>query len=187
MQAGFSNRTRALQWRHVNVTSSQIAHTSTRFDSIFRLTAKKYQSALLALCDGNPPIFVGFPSQRANSDESIFIIMSSCYRNFIFHTNYDNDNFDFVRSSVTFSCLWSWRSNQNCVFCHYFGPIAVNPSCELVWYTYILYGWSPKGWLSRANTAAKKEYESLVNLAGQPRCAQREQIWWTNDHGSKLL
>ena len=42
------------------------------FNRLFRLTSKKHQgSALLTLCDGNPPVTGGFPSQRTNNSESV--------------------------------------------------------------------------------------------------------------------
>ena len=49
------------------------------FKSLFRLTSKKHQrSALLALCEGNPPDNGGFPSQRA-SNVCFHFLMSSWY------------------------------------------------------------------------------------------------------------
>ena len=42
------------------------------FYNLFRLTSKKTSKAvLLALCEGNPPVTGGFPSQRASKMESI--------------------------------------------------------------------------------------------------------------------
>ena len=42
------------------------------FSSLFRPTSKQHQSsALLPLCEGNPPVTGGFPSQRASNEESV--------------------------------------------------------------------------------------------------------------------
>ena len=42
--------------------------------SLFMLTSNRHQrSALLAICDGNPPVTGGFPSQRASNVESMSI------------------------------------------------------------------------------------------------------------------
>ena len=47
------------------------------FKTMFRQTSKQHQSpALLALCEGNPPVTGGFPSQRASNAESISISWS---------------------------------------------------------------------------------------------------------------
>ena len=44
------------------------------FSGLLRLTRKKnFKDALLALCEGNPPVTGGFPSERASNAESIFI------------------------------------------------------------------------------------------------------------------
>ena len=41
-------------------------------NSLFELTSKKHQShTLLALCEGNPPVTGGFPSQRGSNARSI--------------------------------------------------------------------------------------------------------------------
>ena len=41
-------------------------------DSLFMLeTKEKKSSSLLALCDGNPPVTGGFPSQRASNAKSV--------------------------------------------------------------------------------------------------------------------
>ena len=40
----------------------------------YGLTSKKHEmSALLALCEGNPPVTIGFPSRRASNAESVSI------------------------------------------------------------------------------------------------------------------
>ena len=45
------------------------------FSVMFWVTSKKHQrSALLALCEGNPPVTGGFPSQRASNAESVSIL-----------------------------------------------------------------------------------------------------------------
>ena len=44
------------------------------FNTLFRLTTKKYlSSALLSLCEGNSPVTGRFPSQRASCAEGVFM------------------------------------------------------------------------------------------------------------------
>ena len=43
------------------------------FNSLLKPTKKYQRSLLLALCEGNPPVTGGFPSQRASNMESIFM------------------------------------------------------------------------------------------------------------------
>ena len=44
------------------------------FNSLFRLTTKEHQmSALLSICEGNPPVTGGFPAQRDNNAKNVCI------------------------------------------------------------------------------------------------------------------
>ena len=44
------------------------------FNRLFRLTTNEHQmSVLLGLCEGNPPVTSGFPSQRASKAENVSI------------------------------------------------------------------------------------------------------------------
>ena len=63
---------------HITMTSYECNCVSNHqqlnglFSSLFRLTSNKTSKpALLALCEGNPPVTGGFPSQRASGIDSI--------------------------------------------------------------------------------------------------------------------
>ena len=64
-----------LQWCQTRFMMSKITSNLTcLFNSMFRGTLKKTSKpALLTLCEGNPSVTGGFPSQRANYAESISI------------------------------------------------------------------------------------------------------------------
>ena len=58
---------KSLQWRH-NEWHGIINHRyrDCLHNRLFRLISKKTSNpALLAICEGNPPVIIGFPSQRA--------------------------------------------------------------------------------------------------------------------------
>ena len=59
-----------LQWRH----NGQRRLKSHALGGLFKLTSKKISKpALLALCEGNPPVTGEFPSQRARNAENVSI------------------------------------------------------------------------------------------------------------------
>ena len=62
---------KSLQWYH-SVKASQLSSNST----VWSVNKSKHQSsALLCLCEGNPPVTGGFLIQRANNAESISILL----------------------------------------------------------------------------------------------------------------
>ena len=64
----------ALWWRHMGVWVPKVTSYLTVFNSLFKRTTKTIWSfALVALCEGNPPVPVGFPSQRATNAKCVFI------------------------------------------------------------------------------------------------------------------
>ena len=65
-----------LQWRHMSVVQSQITIHSSVFSRAYSgwwQQQKNQSTALLALCEGNPPVTDGFLSQRASNGESISV------------------------------------------------------------------------------------------------------------------
>ena len=64
----------ALQWCHMSNNVSDHQPLECLFNRLFGITSKKHhRSALLALCEGNPPVTYRFPSQRVNNAENISI------------------------------------------------------------------------------------------------------------------
>ena len=66
---------KALQWRH-NKHPGVSDHRwhDCLFNRLFRLTSKKTSKpALLALCEGNPLVIIGYPSQSASNWETLSI------------------------------------------------------------------------------------------------------------------
>ena len=64
-----------LQWRHYERHGfSDCRHLDCLLKRLFRRTSKKISKLrVTGLCEGNPPVTGGFPSQRANNAEDIFI------------------------------------------------------------------------------------------------------------------
>ena len=61
-----------LQWNHNGVSNHQ--NLDCLFSRLFRRTSKKTSKLRgTGLCEGNPPVTGGFPSQRANDAEFFFM------------------------------------------------------------------------------------------------------------------
>ena len=72
-----------LQWRH-NERDGVSNHQ--RLDCLLSYLFRKHQSsALLALCEGNPPVTGGFPTQRASNAENVSIWWRHHELGFIFY------------------------------------------------------------------------------------------------------
>ena len=63
------------EWLHMSIMASQITGNSTVFSTACTAWQQKLHqgSTSLALCEGNPPVKGGFPSQRASGVVSVFI------------------------------------------------------------------------------------------------------------------
>ena len=60
---------------HVIVTAFQTTGSSTAYSIASDWQQRRHQSsAILALCEGNPPVTGGFPSQWASNEESVPIL-----------------------------------------------------------------------------------------------------------------
>ena len=61
----------AFQWRHVSLVMPQIAdNTRCSFNSLLRITAKRFEAPHYCFCEKSPPITGGFPSRRLIIQES---------------------------------------------------------------------------------------------------------------------
>ena len=68
--------TTVLLWSHMSIMASQITSHSVIYSTpcLGKHQTKHERSASLTLCEGNPPVIGGFPSQRASNTESIFML-----------------------------------------------------------------------------------------------------------------
>ena len=66
---------------YINITASQINHNTTIYSTtcLGKQQRKHQSSKLLSLCEGNPPMTGGFPSQSASNAESVSL--SLCHHN----------------------------------------------------------------------------------------------------------
>ena len=94
------------------------------FNSLFRVTSKKTSKPLLlVLCEGNPPVTGGFPSQRASNMESVSMLWHhhdkhlkcDCWQpRHILSCSIDSDVCHFlvlsiltIHSTIIYLCPWS--------------------------------------------------------------------------------
>ena len=75
-QTGPHYRLETLLWRYMSAMASQISANSTVCLTVcFRKQWRAHtNSTLLAVCEGNPPVTGGFPSQRASNAETISMV-----------------------------------------------------------------------------------------------------------------
>ena len=82
------------QWRHMTIMASPITDNSSFNNSFSGQQQIKYQnSALLPLCEGNPPVSGGFSSQRDSNVENVSVSRH--------------------HQTLVIWCLLSWRYTMN--------------------------------------------------------------------------